>query len=165
MVTWSLLFSCPWGSFHNLHPKTTNPSSHRFLVKLQFTIECGEAKTDKIPATNHNKALHCHQLMRNQSDNRKLLEARESANDQVANVFSFEFDWLREWRKYSEPITVKPKPSQITFDTIENCSNLPCSDWSADFAGFRFTTVAQSVLWFYRDRVEPWQQITTMLWF
>lgn len=93
--------------------------------------------------------------MRNQNDNRKLLETRESANDQVANVFSFEFDWLREWRKYSEPITVKSKPSQITFDTIENCSNLPCSDWSADFAVFRFTTVAQSVLWFYRDRVEP----------
>ena len=61
--------------------------------------------------------------MRNQSENSKLLEARESANDQVANVFSFEFDWLREWRKYSEPITVKLKPSQITFDTIENCSN------------------------------------------
>ena len=28
----------------------------------------------------------------------KLLEARESARDQVTIAFSFEFDWLREWR-------------------------------------------------------------------
>ena len=43
--------------------------------------------------------------MKTQSETRNLFEAREDTSAQVAVVFSFESDWLRGWRRFSEPIT------------------------------------------------------------
>ena len=48
----------------------------------------------------------------------KLPKARENAGDQDEIDLSFASDWLREWRKFSEPITkqrkAKPLQSRIT---------------------------------------------------
>ena len=50
----------------------------------------------------------------------EAIKARENAGDQVVICVSFSSDWLREWCKFSEPITKqskgKPMQSKITFD-------------------------------------------------
>ena len=59
--------------------------------------------------------------MRAQSKTGNLLEARENASDRMEIGFSFVFDWLRLWHRFSGPITeqskAKPKQSRITFET------------------------------------------------
>ena len=51
----------------------------------------------------------------------KPSKARENAGDQVVIGVSFAFDWLREWREFSGPITEQSKvnemQSRITLDT------------------------------------------------
>ena len=43
----------------------------------------------------------------------KCFEAQENVGDQVMIGFSFETDWLREWCKFSGPITVRSKAKQM----------------------------------------------------
>ena len=51
----------------------------------------------------------------------KTSEPRENLRGRVAFGLSFESDWSRKWREFSEPITsqrkAKPKQSWITVDT------------------------------------------------
>ena len=58
--------------------------------------------------------------MRTKSKTTKLPEVQENAGDQVVIDFFFASDWLREWCKFSGPITEgsKVKTKQpITFDS------------------------------------------------
>ena len=57
----------------------------------------------------------------------KLPKERENTDDQVMMGYSFTSEWLREWCKFSGPITEQSKPklklSQITLDSHKNFSN------------------------------------------
>ena len=50
----------------------------------------------------------------------KIIEARESVGDQVANGLNLALDWFRSQRVFSRPITehgkAKPKKFRIKFD-------------------------------------------------
>ena len=63
----------------------------------------------------------------------KLPKERENTDDQVMIGYSFTSEWLREWCKFSGPITEQSKPklklSQITLDTHKNFSNSTLSIW------------------------------------
>ena len=63
----------------------------------------------------------------------KLPKEREITDDQVMIGYSFTSEWLREWCKFSGPITEQSKPklklSQITLDTDKNFSNSTLSIW------------------------------------
>ena len=63
----------------------------------------------------------------------KLPKERENTDDQVMIGYSFTSEWLREWCKFSRPITEQSKPklklSQITLDTHKNFSNSTLSIW------------------------------------
>lgn len=72
--------------------------------------------------------------MRIQSKNRKFL-TRENTSDQVATGFSFERDWLRNWRGISERSKAKEKKSRINFDFVENCSKTAVSHLSETLRG------------------------------
>ena len=56
----------------------------------------------------------------------KLPKERENTDDQVMIGYSFTSEGLREWCKFSGPITEQSKPklklSQITLDTLKNFS-------------------------------------------
>ena len=76
-----------------------------FLPLERFSIEFSEAKTKEITKENQNKGktLKSHRELRVKST--KLPKARENAGDQAAIGLSFAFDWFREWRGFSGPIT------------------------------------------------------------
>ena len=76
-----------------------------FLPLERFSIEFSEAKTKEITKENQNKGktLKSHRELRVKST--KLPKARENAGDQAAIGLSFAFDWFRERRGFSGPIT------------------------------------------------------------
>ena len=76
-----------------------------FLPLERFSIEFSEAKIKEIKKANQNKekTLKSHRELRVKST--KLPKARENAGDQAAIGLSFAFDWFREWREFSGPIT------------------------------------------------------------
>ena len=67
---------------------------------------------------NNDGQLKERKITRTQSRN-KLLKARENAGDQIVTGFSFAYDWLRECREFSGPITERrkavPKQSKQIF--------------------------------------------------
>ena len=76
-----------------------------FLPLERFSIEFSEVKTKEITKVNQNeeKTLKSHRELKVKST--KLPKARENAGDQAAIGLSFAFDWFREWREFSGPIT------------------------------------------------------------
>ena len=92
-----------------------------FLPLERFSIEFSEAKIKEIKKANQNKekTLKSHRELRVKST--KLPKARENAGDQAAIGLSFAFDWFREWRGFSGPITERSKTKSIrcrlAFDT------------------------------------------------
>ena len=76
-----------------------------FLPLERFSIEFSEAKIKEIKKANQNKekALKSYRELRVKST--KLPKARENAGYQAAIGLSFAFDWFREWREFSGPIT------------------------------------------------------------
>ena len=103
---------------------TIRPPRLPQIYREHFSIECCKTKTKVITTGNQNKEK-CHKKsLRTQSTCTNTCnqpEEWENASDQGAIGFSFTFDWLRGWHKFSKPITerskAKPMQSQITFDT------------------------------------------------
>ena len=90
----------------------------------------------------------------------KLPKARENASHQIVFFISFECDWSRKWREFSEPITQHSEPtpqkSRITLETqpIKNYSCVPIGQlmtthFGKVYHGFRL--VRQSLLSYQLD--------------
>ena len=101
-----------------------------FLPLERFSIEFSEAKTKEITKENQNKGktLKSHRELRVKST--KLLKARENAGDQAAIGLSFAFDWFREWREFSGPITEWSKTKSIQFAPSLSGKTPPVCQWS-----------------------------------
>ena len=74
-----------------------------------FSIECLKTRTKVITIPNQMKGEYQEEPIRTQRKKSPPLKARENAGDQVAIGFSFASGWLRNRRKFSEPITVRSK--------------------------------------------------------
>ena len=60
--------------------------------------------------------------------NKQTTETRENAGEQVTICFNFAFDWLIEWREFSEPIR-EQCTSRITLHTqLKIALTLACMD-------------------------------------
>ena len=64
-----------------------------------FLINCRKNKTNGITLANHKE--HRQTAIQSKIE----ANARENVRKRVTIGFGFTFDWLKEWREFSEPIT------------------------------------------------------------
>lgn len=82
---------------------------------------------NQIISTNWSEGKYPVKPVRVRSRERKLREARENADNQVAVDFPFASDWLREWRKFSWPITERGVARPMEFRKLSTL------DWKLFF--------------------------------
>ena len=84
-------------------------------------IECHKTETEVITSANQKKGTFSGEPMRTQGKNKQTAQSAGNAADQLVIGVSLAFDWLKEWREFSGPITlwnkVKPMQFRVTFDT------------------------------------------------
>ena len=118
------------------------------FIQERISTECCKTKATVITIASLKKRKYPIKAKIIQNKTSKLPQARENACDQVVFGFSFESDWLRKWREFSESNTAwrksKPKLSRINFDTRMkialtfsghcqmkvSCLRTLCNDWN-----------------------------------
>ena len=65
--------------------------------------ECHKTETEVITLANQKKGTFSGEPMRTQGKNK---QTAQSAADQLVIGVSLAFDWLKEWREFSGPITL-----------------------------------------------------------
>ena len=77
------------------------------IIRAGFIERRRKNKTKVMPATNQNKVYIIISQWELKTKTRKLLNARENADDRISIVLSFATDWLRGWCRFLGPITEK----------------------------------------------------------
>ena len=71
-----------------------------------FLIECHKTETEVITSANQKKGTFSGEPMRTQGKNKQTAQSAGNAADQLVIGVSLAFDWLKEWREFSGPITL-----------------------------------------------------------
>ena len=70
-------------------------------------IECHKTETEVITSANQKKGTFSGEnSMRTQGKNKQTAQSAGNAADQLVIGVSLAFDWLKEWREFSGPITL-----------------------------------------------------------
>ena len=154
-----------WSKTHPVysakHTQKTCVHEKHFLCNLErFSIDWCKTKTKIIITVSWEEPFENQWELEVKTS--QLPKARENAGDQVVTGedpflvvigFGFAFDWLREWREFSRPITeqrkAKPIESRIAFDTQFRIAPNSSSSYASKkiFGGLRskcFLSVSQS---------------------